>query len=160
LPATPTFTISGDNLSATSGFTGYQWFRNGTAVPGATSAQHTATQSGNYHVVVTDNNGCTAQSAAQFVTLVGINDLSASAAVQIFPNPHNGLFTIKCKSSLNGTVGIEVRDLSGKLVHTENISAAGPVVEKTINLMHLPAGAYTVRIITDSNSTVHSMIKK
>ncbi|MDB2435973.1 S8 family serine peptidase [Schleiferiaceae bacterium] len=47
-----------ETLSATSGMSSYQWYANGTAITGATSATYTATASGNYSVSVVDANGC------------------------------------------------------------------------------------------------------
>ncbi|MDB2573002.1 hypothetical protein N9X81_04685, partial [Schleiferiaceae bacterium] len=49
---------SSETLSATSGMSSYQWYANGTAITGATSATYTATASGNYSVSVVDANGC------------------------------------------------------------------------------------------------------
>jgi hypothetical protein len=42
-------------VSPNGGAISYQWFRNGTAITGATGTAFTATQTGNYHVVVTNN---------------------------------------------------------------------------------------------------------
>jgi hypothetical protein len=41
--------------SPNSGTLSYQWFRNGAAITGATGTSFTATQTGNYHVVVSNN---------------------------------------------------------------------------------------------------------
>ncbi len=51
-------------LDATPGFN-YQWYRNGTAIPGATSASYTAMLTGGYRVRVTNTaTGCTALTGA------------------------------------------------------------------------------------------------
>jgi gliding motility-associated-like protein len=36
----------------------YQWFQNGSAIPGATNSDYTATAFGNYHVEIIDESGC------------------------------------------------------------------------------------------------------
>jgi len=70
-PSTPQSICVGQTVSlsgpAGAGLT-YQWLRNGTPVPGATSATFDASQAGNYAVVVTQN-GCSGQSAAVTVSV-------------------------------------------------------------------------------------------
>jgi len=50
-------TQNNDTLSANQGGAAYQWYFNGTLIPGATNYYYVAT-SGNYYVIVTDLNGC------------------------------------------------------------------------------------------------------
>ncbi|MBK9016258.1 MAG: hypothetical protein IPM82_20535 [Saprospiraceae bacterium] len=47
----------------------YQWQQNSVNIPGATSVSYIAIASGNYTLVVTDGNNCTATSTAQTVTV-------------------------------------------------------------------------------------------
>jgi hypothetical protein len=54
----PVIAQQGDTLQ-TGAFVGYQWMRDGSAVPGATAQQHVAIATGRYVVRVTDVNGCT-----------------------------------------------------------------------------------------------------
>jgi len=42
----------------------YQWYKGDSLINGATGSSYTATEAGSYKVVVTDNNGCTAESSA------------------------------------------------------------------------------------------------
>jgi len=62
LPPTPTITPSGMDLVSSSA-TGNQWYLNATLIGGATNQIYTPTQNGNYTVIVTDANGCTATSS-------------------------------------------------------------------------------------------------
>ena len=59
---------SSETLSATSGMSSYQWYANGTAITGATSATYTANASGNYSVSVLDANGCSDISTNYVIT--------------------------------------------------------------------------------------------
>ena len=57
-------------LSSTTGVT-YQWYKNGVLIIGETNQTYTATQSGTYTVVITDNNGCTSSpSSGVSVTVI------------------------------------------------------------------------------------------
>jgi len=76
-PPTATITSTGsgaicagasETLSATSGMSSYQWYANGTAISGATSATYTANASGNYSVSVVDANGCSDISTNYVIT--------------------------------------------------------------------------------------------
>jgi len=49
----------------------YQWYKNGSAITGATSSTYSATSAGTYMVRVVDNNGCDDDSNNAVVTYVG-----------------------------------------------------------------------------------------
>jgi len=68
-------------LSATAGVGfAYQWLQNGNPIGGATSQTYTASQSGNYTVIVTDASGCSTTSAAVTVNSVAGPNASITAA--------------------------------------------------------------------------------
>jgi len=52
---TNSVTLTVAAASPNDGVLSYQWFRNGAVIPGATGTAFTATETGNYHVVVTNN---------------------------------------------------------------------------------------------------------
>lgn len=62
LPAQPTISANGNQLTSSAANT-YQWYFNGGIISGATSQTYIATQSGNYYIVVTNSNGCSSTSA-------------------------------------------------------------------------------------------------
>ena len=51
--------VEGSSLLTAAGGTSYQWSRNGTPISGATAATYSATLTGTYSVLIT-NNGCSA----------------------------------------------------------------------------------------------------
>ena len=61
LPTLPVITSANNVLTSTPATT-YQWFLNGTAIPGATSQSFTPTSGGVFTVAITDANGCAATS--------------------------------------------------------------------------------------------------
>ncbi len=68
---------SSSRLLAAAGMSSYQWLRDGVQISGATNRLFTASQSGNYRVIVTNNQGCL--------------DTSATYSITFFPPP-TGLF--------------------------------------------------------------------
>ncbi|WP_395057785.1 gliding motility-associated C-terminal domain-containing protein [Flavobacterium sp.] len=82
VPVGATFTIasSGGNticssspttLSVTAGY-GYQWFRDGVSIPGATAYNYLTSQAGSYKVVV-DQGGCSSTSASFVLSNISFN---------------------------------------------------------------------------------------
>jgi hypothetical protein len=66
-----TFCTGGSVVLTANGSGSYQWYNNGVAL-GISSQTYTATVSGNYTVVITNNSGCSATSAATSVSVVAI----------------------------------------------------------------------------------------
>ncbi len=56
-------------LSSSTGGAAYQWKKNGNNIPGATTASYTASSSGTFKVVKTNNYGCSGTSAASTVAV-------------------------------------------------------------------------------------------
>jgi subtilisin family serine protease len=67
-------------LNATIGASGYQWFRNGTAITGATSSNFTALLPGTYTVQTTSSSGCIGLSAAVQVQEIALPSATISSS--------------------------------------------------------------------------------
>ncbi len=117
----------------------YQWIDCGNgnvAISGATNQSYTATANGDYAVVVTVN-GCTDTSACHTVTGVGIWESNFASALQVYPNPTRGNFTIDLGATYS-RVSISITDISGRL-----ISSAEYRQHQVLNFsLNEPAGVY------------------
>ena len=140
----PTIIVIGNQLN-TGTFTAYQWCLNGNAITGATGQFYTFTQQGVYTVMVTDNNGCKATSPA-FTTAV--NELKEENAIQLYPNPNSGEFTINVPAK--GTV--QIYDMTGRLLQTQEIKKGSTRITLPDAL---PAGLYLLRFIGSEHNTIH-----
>jgi hypothetical protein len=140
LPA-PTIAQNGPVLT-TEGFTNYQWLLDGSAVQGATAQSHTAMANGDYTVLVTDANGCTAESDVLQMLQVSTASVPSAAARQlkVFPNPNNGQFSISFGDETMASLSI--LDIRGKLVHEAQVNATQAHVQ-----MHLPQGTYLLQVM-------------
>jgi hypothetical protein len=90
--------VSGMTLSANTTIQGttYQWVdcdANNAPIPGAVNQFFTATDNGNYAVIITQGN-CEVMSACVTVSDVGINEHS-SADFSVYPNPSSDEITIQ-----------------------------------------------------------------
>ncbi len=80
---------------------------------------------------------------------VSINDFNSdlNAALSVYPNPSNGTFNVSLNSgsSVNGT--LNVVDVTGKIVFTQNLDVIG-LYNTQINLADMPKGLYTLQLKT------------
>src|SRR5690606_1630206 len=97
----------------------YQWYLNGTQLSNATNRFHTATASGYYYVVITQNN-CVAQSADTYIDIeqcfTGIDKIEAEQ-INIFPNPNNGTFKVVADLATKNAVQLKLLTTLGQVVY-------------------------------------------
>ncbi|HRH67237.1 MAG TPA: T9SS type A sorting domain-containing protein [Bacteroidia bacterium] len=61
--------LTSNSAAGSGSISSYRWYRDGNSISGATSSSYMATQDGNYTVQVTNSNGCSQVSGAQFITV-------------------------------------------------------------------------------------------
>lgn len=81
---------------------------------------------------------------------------SSSAAINVYPNPTEGMFTINMGGMTDAT--IEVISVDGSLVYSEQTTGAQPV--KEIDLSGAAAGVYLVRVTNAENVLTTRLIKQ
>ncbi len=141
-PAFPTITVTGDILTS-SYASSYQWQFNSVDIPGATNQSYTATETGYYTVIITDENGCVS-STTVFVEVTGVESIEDDFGFFVYPNPSNGNFTLEFSANISGVVLIEVIDMLGQKIFAseEKISSA---TKKEIQLTNISNGIYFIR---------------
>lgn len=151
VPDTPVITQNGYDLSVQT-FASYQWIKNGTPITGANSATYTATENGTYTVQVVDANGCSTVSATVSVTGVGIGE-TTDYHIQLFPNPVSNFLMFR-NLPVNGKTEVHLFNTTGKLVLKKIMT------ENSLNVQLLPAGLYTLLIVSADNSQRHIFVKQ
>jgi hypothetical protein len=152
-PVVPVISNNGGILSVSGTYTSYQWYLNGTAINGATNATHTATQTGDYTVEVTDANGCTSTSSIVNV-IVGINDVFINNSISIFPSPTTGILNVQMSDAEGVTIAI--LSLDGKLVATKPATSLTTVIDVT----SVASGIYLVQVTKDGQSIYKKFYKE
>jgi len=137
--------------------TSYSWSN------GVTTQKNTIAKSaGNYSYTVTikDANGCSATSAA--ITVIvdncsGIDELSLSQQMSIYPNPSNGIFTLIMNNE-QGIKNIEVKVMNvlGQVVYQSAITAP----QSEINLKEVPSGIYFLQLQTAEGAVYRKLLKE
>lgn len=131
--------VNGDTLSSFNAAS-YQWYFNGSQIPGATSDFYVATQTGHYALQITDSNGCTALSLALLINVTGINSI-LNKGVTVYPNPSvNGAWNISAGEEWIGSQ-VEIFDAAGNLIYTSKIVSELMQVSPQI-----PGGIYLLQL--------------
>jgi hypothetical protein len=136
-------TANADNLI-------YQWVdcNNGNEpIDGATSQSFTPTISGNYAVIVSQND-CEEISDCVDVTIISVDEITANEIV-IFPNPSSGIFQIQ---TLERIMNIRVYDALGREIDVEYLAGSNEV-----NCGKVASGSYFVELILENFTMYKSL---
>lgn len=117
-------------------------------------ANQTATQAvglsaGTYYVTVTDGAGCSTVDSAIVAGPVGVNEFEPGA-VNVYPNPTTGQFTVEL-NNITALTSVMVYDALGKRLMVEEID---PLVNSkySMDISMYPEGMYFVKIISGSKT--------
>ena len=148
-------TISQNTTALTANQAGatYQWIDCATSLPiaGETNQTFVATENGQYAVEVIVGN-CSETSDCATVTGIKVEEIEEAKFFAVYPNPSHGNFTIKFNNTtFNGTV--EVIDVLGKVVHTENVSTRNTLA---LNL-NVTTGIYFI-VVKTATETISEKI--
>jgi hypothetical protein len=156
--ASATQTAPGQFNFASTGSNGhlYQWvFGNGLTASGPT-ASTTYASGGAFTVslVVTDTVCGTVDSTFTVVnSTIGLNEFGLNQAVQVYPNPSNGLLQLVFEgSALEGS--LELVNPLGQVVLAQTFTKDAGVYRHPLNLGDLSKGIYHVRVLSSEGSTV------
>ncbi len=144
---------SGDSLIANAGASGYQWYQNGNAIPGATDFFYLALEGGDYSVVATDANGCEVE-AVVFDVVAGFNQLISDRQLDVFPNPVKNQLLIQTELFQQADFSIKIYSADGKLVLTKFIVGYSKDNTYIIDVSDLSGGVY--RIYAEGGSKVYT----
>lgn len=76
----------------------------------------------------------------------------------MFPNPSNGIISVRFETNSSDNVGVQVFDLQGRSIVSKQFDAGSLVFEETINVGNLANGIYLVRVNQGDRSTTKNMI--
>jgi PKD repeat protein len=111
-----TITRRNDSLFTNTYAAKYQWYRNDTALTGATAQKIKLFQNGLYKLRTWNHQGCDSFSASIQVKALAMNHLTNSE-IMVFPNPSNGVFEIELPSQKIQEV--EIFSSDGRMVWSE-----------------------------------------
>lgn len=152
IPSIPTITQN-DTVLTSSGASSYQWYLNGNPISGAINQTLTLLNSGTYMVIITDTNGCYAESDPYIIT--NINLIVASPNIQLYPNPtDNQLHIVFDNKNIAEKISYTIYNVLGGKIRTISSSTNG--AQHIIPVDYLPSGMYGLNISSENiyfNST-------
>lgn len=161
---TVTFTAS---VSGSSTTISYQWFINGTSLPGATNATYTTSILFDGDVVKckVDDNGPCITGGASSVTIslntVGIPIIKTNSNMNVYPNPNKGSFTIKgsLPGISNEDATIQVTDVLGRVVHQQTLTVVNGNINAQISMATgIASGVYVLSLQSGTTKTITHFI--
>jgi Secretion system C-terminal sorting domain/SprB repeat len=110
---------------------------------------------GNYCVVVTDSNGCSASSCDSIITITNISENNNKLNISIFPNPTTGQLSISLEKGT--ATALTLRNSLGQLLLSDKLKATNQVV---LDLSAYPTGIYFLQLEVDGQVITKKIIKK
>ncbi len=157
-PDKPTIAVTNTNTDSptltSSSTAGNQWFRNGTAIAGATSTTYSATQPGIYKVQVSVDD-CTSEFSNDQALIVTGDIDRATTTIGIYPNPVIDWLTISLGDE-SGKKEVSIIDLNGRKIESKEESGT----EARFNVSSYYAGTYLLKVKSQSTVTTIRFIKK
>lgn len=156
-PPIPVISITNSVLS-TGSASAYQWYKDSVIITGETSQTYSVTQNGYYTVVVTNTAGCSSTSSPFNYGMVGIEQLQNienEAAVKIYPNPSNGLFTVELKVPYTA-LQLSLVNLLGQKIYFEETKQS----ESEILIYNITQGVYFLKLLVDDKLYTRKIIVK
>ncbi|MFM1874906.1 MAG: hypothetical protein RL266_643 [Bacteroidota bacterium] len=146
--------MNGNQLAAVLGGASYQWVDcdNGfAAISGEQDQVFTASVSGNYAVVVTQN-GCSDTSFCHSIITVGLDDAEKEALLLLYPNPSSGMFQLI--SNAENPMEVSVYNMMGQTIY----SRSNVTNNSIIDLGDTETGIYLIRFFNQELNAVRQVV--
>jgi PKD repeat protein len=158
-PVTPTITRSGDTLICNpSNCSSYVWTKGNVVIAGATAYKLLMTANGVYRVTAYDDTtGCSSSSGSIVESAVGINEISLTNDVKVYPNPTQGHLQVVFNTPAAGEYTISVTNVLGQSIYTNTIHIAGEYTEN-IDLSSCTKGMYFISITGKNSKGVQKIL--
>ncbi len=157
-PIAPIIGVVENILSVPELYAGYQWLWNGNVIADANESTYEATQTGNYSVEVSSDEGCTAVSEEVEVVVNQLSELQLSS-LQVSPNPFKEEISIEVEVMGPGEYYLKVADMSGRIVYNETLYLTGYWIEK-VSLKEVPAGTYILSLEKNGLKIIKKLYKQ
>lgn len=145
----------------------YNWnFGDGSTISNAINPSHIYTANGNYNVclVVTHSLSTCIDTVCKNVNITGIgfNELAVKKVnFNLYPNPVKNSLTISINSNLLNNISIEIYNINGALVYTENVNSKNVINNQfNVNTDKLVSGTYMVKVYNNELTGNAVLIKE
>lgn len=155
-PVVTTVTNVGTISLTSSSPVGNQWFLEGTAINGATSASYTPVQNGRYTVQSTIDDCSSEPSAFVEITITGLDEFTNNK-ISVYPNPVRDEVYLEISGINSGEATIALMDVTGRVI--ENRIVRGNTTTR-FETGSLSRGMFFFRVNADNHLTTHKFIRE
>ncbi|MBP6810437.1 MAG: T9SS type A sorting domain-containing protein [Saprospiraceae bacterium] len=143
------------DVAGGNGLYSYVWLLNG--APFVNSEDLTNAPAGDYTLVISDGNGCTASFDFTLTETVGNQAVSTEFFTEVFPNPATEKAWLAVAFPKAQTLHLTLMDNAGRILSTWTVR---DITEQNIplDLKHLAAGTYQLRIRTEKEVIVEQVV--
>ena len=113
---------------------------------------------GDYTLVVTDADGCTAEGVFTVDGNVSVGELKNETVIMVFPNPSNGNFNVSLDNA-SGSYEINVTNALGQVAASRIVNSNGSNQIVEFSGLSLPTGVYNVSVANTENTNSPSIFK-
>jgi hypothetical protein len=168
LPEIATITQEGATL-VSSVATGVQWYYDGVAIAGATSAKYTPTDvqiaaKNSYAVVITSPANCVSTSVIYFNYMkpvpTGIDNPALSAKLTIYPNATTDKLNVEMTLEKIANVNLKLTDAAGKVVIEQNITPNSTEFKHEIDMTDYASGTYILLFNVNGKTAIKKVVKQ
>jgi len=151
----PTFEFINTSMNATS----YNWTFGDGGTSTAVNPVHTYASDNTFNVTLTAHNGMCQNVYSTTVDVVSVSIMELdNISLQMFPNPSNGEFDIMLSGTNSGSLQMEIYDVTGRLIHAEDLSSMNGGSVFHVTLGEVNAGLYNVRFTYNEQSITRVMV--
>ena len=143
------------NGSTSANYTTLTWdFGDLTPTVTGVNPLHTYTTNGTFTVTITAVGPCGTDVTTLTVLIsgIGVDENGILNALEIYPNPSRGQFTVDIIVQENTTLDIRVVSLQGQILYSQNFGTVQGGFNETIRLENAAAGVYLLQITTDKGA--------
>jgi hypothetical protein len=99
-------------------------------------------------VTVNDFNNCATTDTVKvtFFDCTGIEESDRSLALELYPNPNAGVFTLRSNKLPNGAYMLRVFNSINTMVYKQDRVIIDGTLQYPVDLQHLPSGMYLLRL--------------
>ena len=155
----PDIIINKNTLSTTATFQSYKWYKNDGNILVGTESEYTITESGEYYLVVADENGCTNTSVAVNMVYTSVYENTIEDFnYSIIPNPNKGKFTFRIISGTNEEFRLKLINTMGQVIEIREIKTPEVDQVEQFEMSYLSKGIYHLVISSDKFYTSEKIV--
>ncbi len=150
---------AGTTLTANADGPDFQWIDcddNNSVIAGENSQSFTASQSGNYAVIISEN-GCSDTSDCYNIALTEIDENIMNQEFKVYPNPTKDNLTIYLVD-YSQNINVSVLDMQGQIVLEQIFEHEEDEIH--LDLQNLRSGMYLIHLNTDKKDTLLKILKE